>query len=390
VKLLRTISTRSLVVLVLAVLALAAGGAAIAVAAGGGSGPTPPPKPLAQAIHDALAAPAPEGVTARIKFTNRLFPSGSLLGSAASALMSGASGRLWLTNDRRGRLELQSDAGDAQIVWHGRKLTIYDASSNTVYRATLPARKGDRQRTTPTLAQIDDFLSRLGAHATVSAAQPTDVAGQAAYRVTIAPKHDGGLLGFAEVAWDAIRGVPLRAGVYAHGGSSPVLQLAVTDISYGRVPAADVDVAPPAGAKSVDLGSLGGRRNEKRNHGNQVTGLDAVRAAADFPVVAPNTLVGLPRKDVRLVGGSDSKSVLVVYGRGLGAIVVVERKADSARMSHAGLLSSLPTVSLDGITAHELATQLGTALEWKRGGVAYVLAGSLPPAAAETAARDLK
>ena len=33
--------------------------------------------------------------------------------------MSGASGRLWVTNDGRGRLELQSDAGDAQIVWNG-------------------------------------------------------------------------------------------------------------------------------------------------------------------------------------------------------------------------------------------------------------------------------
>ena len=42
-------------------------------------------------------------------------------------------------------------------------------------------------------------------------------AGQPAYTVRIAPKHDGGLLGAAELAWDAARGVPLRVAVYAAG-----------------------------------------------------------------------------------------------------------------------------------------------------------------------------
>jgi len=45
---------------------------------------------------------------------------------------------------------------------------------------------------------------------------------------------------------------------------------------------------------------------------------------------------------------------------------------------------------LNGVTAHELATQLGTVLEWQAGGRSFVLAGSLPPAAAESAARELK
>ena len=53
--------------------------------------------------------------------------------------MSGASGRLWLTGDGRGRIELQSNAGDVQIVWNSRRSRVYDASSNTVYRADLPA-----------------------------------------------------------------------------------------------------------------------------------------------------------------------------------------------------------------------------------------------------------
>lgn len=385
---LRTVSTRTLIVVVIALVALVVGGAAIAIAAGG-SGPTPPPKPLDRAIQDALAAKRADGVTARITFTNKLFPSGALAGRAGSALMSGASGRLWVTNDGRGRIELQSDAGDVQIVWNGKTLSVYDASTNTVYRADLPSHSDSTGSTAdngtpPTLAQIDKILADIGMHWALSDARPTDVAGQAAYSASAAPKHDGGLLGSLELAWDPAQGVPLRAGIYAQGGSSPVLQLAVSDISYGAVSSSDVDVSPPAGAKTVDLGSAA--PSDKGAGTPAVTGLDAVQAAAGFPVVAPDSLVGLPRRDVRLVGGD---TVLVLYGQGLGGIVLVERKADSATGGESGL-SALPTVSLDGLTAHELATQLGTVLEWKAGGTSYVLAGSLPAAAAETAARAVR
>ena len=161
---LRRLSTRSLIALVVAVFAVAAGGAAIAVAAGG-SGSTPAPKPLDQAIQDALAAKPPDGVTARVTFTNKLFPSGALLGQTASALMSGASGRLWVTGDGRGRIELQSDAGDVQILWDQQTISIYDASSNTVYRADLPSgttTQSSSGGTVPALADIDKFLTELG------------------------------------------------------------------------------------------------------------------------------------------------------------------------------------------------------------------------------------
>jgi hypothetical protein len=53
-------------------------------------------------------------------------------------------------------------------------------------------------------------------------------------------------------------------------------------------------------------------------------------------------------------------------------------------------MDALPTVTLDGVTAHELATQLGTILTWDSGNVTYVLAGSVPSSAAEAAARALK
>jgi outer membrane lipoprotein-sorting protein len=392
VKLFRTLPTSRLIAVVAAAVIVLAGGAAIAVAAGGGSGPKPPAKPLAQALHDAVTAAEPSGITARIKFTNNLFPSGALVGAAGSALMSGASGRLWL-NSTGGRLELQSDAGDVQVVWNDTKLTVYDASSNTAYKVDLPQQAASGTTTThaaPSIDDISNFLTELAKHWNVTDAQPSNVANEPAYTVNVSPSHDGGLLGSAELAWDASQGVPLEVAIFAQGSSTPALALKATHISFGAVPDSNVDVAPPAGATVVDLSTQA--NGQGGSNGAPVTGLTAVQAAVSFPVVAPETLVGLPRQDVTLVGPADSKSVIVVYGEGLGAIAVVERATDAAG-STSGMSSSLdalPTVSLGGPTAHELSTELGTVLSWDAGSVSFVLAGSLPSGAAEAAARALK
>jgi hypothetical protein len=50
---------------------------------------------------------------------------------------------------------------------------------------------------------------------------------------------------------------------------------------------------------------------------------------------------------------------------------------------------TLPTVSIEGVQAEELATPLGTALRFQRAGVDYTVLGSVPTATAEAAARDL-
>src|SRR5207302_9836882 len=107
-----------------------------------------------------------------------------------------------------------------------------------VYHAKLPAHQQQSESANsapPSVTEIADFLTKVGQHADVSGARPANVAGQPAYSVSVSPKHDGGLLGSAELAWDAARGVPLRIGIYAQGSSSPVLQLEATHLSSGAV-----------------------------------------------------------------------------------------------------------------------------------------------------------
>jgi outer membrane lipoprotein-sorting protein len=398
---LRTITTRRLLGVAIGVVVLIAG-AGIAQAALSGGGPKPQPKPLATALHDGLAqAPAVKGVTANIKFSNHLISQGALPQGTSSPLMSGADGRLWITNDGRFRIELQSQAGDAQIVSDGKVVTIYDASQNTAYRIALPRDASPQtpksSEAPPTLAQIQRTLTQIGNQWNLSSARPGNTAGQPSYTVRITPKGDGGLLGAAELAWDANHGTPLRAAIYAQGESKPVLELAATGISYGSISASDVDVAPPAGAKIQDLvpqSASAGSATGPDRHGKQVTGLRAVQAQLPFTLAAPDTLAGLPRQQVWLAGSKQHASAVVTYGKGLGGIAVIESQAKPSSQggtpskgSNMGL--PLPSININGATGQELSTALGTGVTFEKGGIDYVVVGSVPAQAAETAAREL-
>lgn len=393
---LRTISTRKLLTAVAAVAALVAG-AGLAQAALSGGGPTPPRTPLATAVHAALTAAPVEGVTARIAFDNRLLPSGALPRGAASPLLEGATGRLWIARDGRFRLELQSTAGDAQITSDGATVTAYDARSERALRIRLPERSGrDRdRREPPTLAEVRRGLARLAEAWAIAGPRPRSLAGRPAYEVRIAPEGDGGLLGAAALAWDADHGVPLRAALYAEGDEEPVLELTATDVDYGPLSDDELEVPLPAGTEVVELADVdaAARRSAGRRPHRPVHGLAAVRARVPFELAAPRTLAGLPRRDVLLAAGGDAPAAVVVYGEGLGGIVVVQRAAREGRPDPltggpGGL--ELPRINIDGATGSELATALGTVIAFTEDGVAHVVAGSVEPQAAETAARELR
>jgi hypothetical protein len=296
---------------------------------------------------------------------------------------------------------------------------VYDPSANTVYQGKLPAavtkdaadkgadKGASAKNKLPSLAQIQTDLNKLARRVDLSGAIPGDVAGHAAYTVRIGPKHSGGLLGAGELAWDAIRGVPLRIAVYARNDSSPVLELKATNISYGAVPASDFNVSPPKTAKVVRVATptgkgtnptgplaAGDRGKGKRHH--DVSGVKAVAKHLSFKLDAPSSLVGLKRRSVTLLDWKGTPAALVAYGQNLGGIAVLEQAASkdapqtSKGTSHGdkpGL--SLPTVSINGVTGQELDTALGTMVRFTRAGVAYTVVGSVPAVAADQAARAL-
>ena len=112
-----------------------------------------------------------------------------------------------------------------------------------------------------------------------------------------------------------------------------------------------------------------------------------------FKVAAPDQLVGLPRQEVRLIDRGGSPGALVTYGQGLGGIAVIQaarraRGKDAASRRSAAARACRRSRST-APTGEELDTALGTVLRFQRGGVDYTVLGSVPPAAAEAAARAL-
>jgi outer membrane lipoprotein-sorting protein len=360
------------------VVAVGIGATALALAVG--TGPTPPPKPLADAVHDALAAPKVSGVSARIQFTNHLIEGASLASSggeanqlASSPLLSGGSGRLWIGADGHARLELQSEKGDTQILYDGHTASLYDASTNTLYRYTPPPESGSTQsqggdsdsgatganadhNKVPTVAEIEEGIAHAGKDAKISGATPADVAGQAAYTVRVSPREDGGLIGGAELSWDALHGAPLRAAVYSTTRAAPVIELATTEISYGPVDNSTLAFTPPANAKIEDV---------------------------KLPTKPDSGAPGASSSDA-------SKPHVSTHGKGLAAIALVESPVKGGQQGSAGSqLEGLQKANINGTSASELPTALGTLLSFERAGVRYLLVGSVTPSAIEAFARGL-
>jgi|SRR5579884_1055913 len=382
---LRTVPTRRLLVLIWSLAIACAAGTAIAVAAAG-NGPVPKPRPLAVAIHRAITAPSVAGVSARVTFTNNLVSSDLVQGT--DPLLSGATGRLWATADHL-RLELQSSLGDAQLVVDKNAVWAYDPAQDTVYEATLPADRTksktkvhEKPAAIPTVAQIQRELNRLASHLGISRAIPTDVGGRPAYRVVVSPKPAAGLIGDVQLAWDAARGLPLDFAIYARGSSTPALELKATNISYGRVSKSVFALKPPAGAKVVQLTSSSTKASATR----------PTRTYTYFSPAAPKHAGGLALTKRHLFAGG----ALLAYGKGLGGVYVLEHAGakrtaalPTAPASGDGPGLMLPTLSVNGVTAQELPTALGTIIQFTRSGISYLVFGSVPPATAAAVARAL-
>jgi outer membrane lipoprotein-sorting protein len=374
VNVLRRLPLSRLLLLCGVALAVGIGSTALALALGGG--PTPPPKPLADAVHDALVGAdghPVEGVSARIQFTNHLIEGASLASGsggsagqlASSPLLSGASGRLWISKDGRVRLELQSEQGDSQILYDGHTASFYDGSSNTLYRYTPQqgsatdvssgSDEGNHTHEVPSVAKVEEAISHLKQHVNLSGATPTDVAGQPAYTVRVSPNEGGSLIGGAELSFDSLHGTPLRAAIYSTNSSAPVIELASSEISYGPVPDSVFAFTPPPGAK-----------------------VEEVR-----PPHEGSSSSGKPDEG--------SKPKVTSHGHGISAIAVLEGKAKSTNggKGESSALEGLQKVDINGTSASELRTELGTILSFERSGVRYVLAGAVAPAAIEALAKGL-
>ena len=316
-----------------------------------------------------------EGVSASVTLTDHLLEGASLASGGhagevtSNPLVTGASGRLWIAKDGHVRLELQSQKGDTQILYDGHTLSLYDAATNTLYRYTPPAgehgtsatRRHRRPDEVPSVAKIEEAIAHLSKHADVSGATPTDVAGQPAYTVRVSPNEAGSLFGGVELSFDAVHGVPLRAAVYSTTSTAPVIELAATEVSYGPVADSVFEVNPPANAKVEEVTSPSSSGDARAGRAHRRRGASRASRPTD---------TGPPRSPSSQSPGRRGKA----------------KPADTGAGEQ---LEGLPKVTINGTSASELRTELGTLLTFERSGVRYLLAGCVTPATIEAVARGL-
>ena len=346
-----------------------------------------------------------QGVSARIQFTNHLIEGASLASGRAAASRSprapcspapqgdcgspATAARAWNCSPKR---------AIPQILYDGHTVSLYDASSNTplplyaagqqrVQRRRAP---GDGHRATgtqiPTVAEIQEAIAQAMRTREPLRRDPTDVAGQAAYTVRISPRHNGGLIGGAELAWDAVHGVPLRARRLLDASSSPVLELAATEVSYG---ASRTRSSPSLAADAKVRSNLRARAQRaarppsERSHTSGLRGagrspftLDARRRSRDA------------RNEVRRTAERPRTALSHTARASAGSRCSRARPRPAAsELRSSGLAAPEGAAegdSLHGASATELPTALGTLLSFERAGVRYLLAGSVTPAASRT------
>jgi outer membrane lipoprotein-sorting protein len=254
-------------------------GAVVAVAAvvagttvaGAQAAPALPARSAAQLIADVQQSGGPGPMTATIQLIANLgLP--ALPGSGASgasgdspsalSLLSGThTANIWYADPQHVRIAEPVQLGESDLRRDGQQLWLWDSRNQTATHVLLPAAgrfSGPRRPaatprpggTMPTPQQVArQILAAVGPTTTVSVQRNVEVAGQAAYQVSLAPKTTSSLVGQVRIAIDAAKSFPLRVQVFARGSASPAFQLGFTSLSFGRPAASNFTFTPPAGAK---------------------------------------------------------------------------------------------------------------------------------------------
>jgi outer membrane lipoprotein-sorting protein len=281
---------RSKLVILISLVVLAAVALVVGVAVAGAGQTDPLPSITAPELLSKMAqAKDVTAVSGEVAWHNGLFGDLSQASNMAhlpaqSPLTSSGSGRIWVS-DAGLRVESQGSGGDQVMVVNKTERTAwaYDYAQNTVKKVVVT---GSAPAETPAPAQsatmltpeaIALFLQRLSLVADVTVAGQTKVAGRDTYQLRFTPTATDTALGYVQAAVDGQTMLPLQLEVYARGGTTPVIKLGFTSISYDPIDASTFTFNAPEGAvvttKTVDADQMRAKLEQarKQHSGEKLT-----------------------------------------------------------------------------------------------------------------------
>ncbi len=294
---------RSRVIILASLVALAAVILVVGVAVAGADQSTPLPDVSAPDLLARMGQADGEvtAMSGEISWRNELFgdvraASDMAQLPAQSPLMTGGSGRIWVS-DAGARAESQASGGDQVVVVNkaARTAWVYDYAANTVEELVVT---GEAPAETPSPAPsaafmtpeaITMYLQRFARFATVEVSGQAEVAGRDTYLLRMTPVADDTALGYVQAAIDGETMVPLRLEVFAKGGSAPVLRFGFDSVKYDPIDPSLLVFTPPEGAavkaKTVDGDAM--REKAEAAHDDQAAKgepTEAEKAAAQKQV----------------------------------------------------------------------------------------------------------
>jgi hypothetical protein len=247
----------------------------------------------------------------------------------------------------RGRLELQSNAGDVQVVWKpGRGDGLRRVVEHGLPDRAPAGQRPGAARLPPVSPGSAPFLAQLTKHVNVSSRSTVE-------RRRAARVHGSALAEGAGAAcsvrfgspWDATRGVPSTRGDLRARRDEARAGAQATRISYGPVPLSTVAIAPPRGARS----STSPRHRDAR----------ADKSEARPPSFRSGRRARLDRRPQaqrdRVVGHGPHRGALVVYGEGLGRSRCSSARPRAGQVPASSRLSDRSTRRRRGTRARDAA-----------------------------------
>jgi outer membrane lipoprotein-sorting protein len=344
------------------------------------------PAQLLAAVAGTDSAPPP--LTGTVVETAKLgipqLPSGGDSSSLTSLLTGSHTVRVWYGGPAQVRLAVPVQMGETDLVRNGSTAWLWQSSSNTVTRYSIPAGHGGKQAQLPAKAPMtpqqaaQQALKAAGPSTAVSTESNVDVAGQAAYQLVLTPKDSRSLIGRVTIALDGQHPqVPLRVQVFARGASSPAFQVGYTSVSFVRPAAANFAFSPPQGAKvrKGTMPELGQGMHASGKHamsGAQVIGKDWLSVA----VLPSAALSGMGKSGSAAAAAGQAAQSASGNGSGPGSAEMLGALLGSARPVHGAWGSG-----------RLLRTGLVSVLIMNNG---HMLAGAVTPAVLYAAAAQVK
>jgi hypothetical protein len=297
---------RSRLILAATVVAAVVLSAAVLTAAGATTRPDLPPIAPDRLVASSLGAIADRSLSMSGTFQTHVdlgIPQLPGLPADASGplglLLSDQTFKVWRSSDGV-RLAQILPAAERDLVVTPTQAWLWDSTRFTAWHAVPSA--APQLPSEPTMADLDTLVSnlmtRLSPYAALSEAPQTEVAGRAAYVLSLTPVSTSTLVDRVEVAIDGETRIPLRLEIFARGTTAPVVRIGYTDVSFGGVDPSVFAFRPPAGATVHEVRPpADDAAGAGASDGPQVrwfgTGFDLV-AAVEIPAVPKDYSVLFP------------------------------------------------------------------------------------------------